>query len=103
MTDNAGTSVPPDYLTAPVTSPPLSVSLNKPEFQNVFVEPEKPSLKPVAKVAAVGVGGVILVIVVGILSGIAPDTFKDLGIWAPVVTAAITALATFLSGYIKKA
>ena len=64
---------------------------------------ETASLKPVAKVAAAGVGGIVLVIVVGVLSGIAPDTFKDLGIWAPVVTAAVTALAAFLSGYIKKA
>ena len=62
----------------------------------------QPSLKPVAKVAAVGAGGVALVIIVAILSGIAPDTFSGLGVWGPVVTAAVTALAAFLSGYIKK-
>ena len=64
---------------------------------------EKPSIKPVPKVAAVGVGGVALVVVVAILSGIAPGTFDSLGVWGPVVTAAVTALALFLSGYIKKA
>ena len=72
----------------------------QPEPEHLAVQP---SLKPVAKVAAAGAGGVALVIIVGVLSGIAPDTFKDLGIWAPVVTAAVTALAAFLSGYIKKA
>lgn len=63
---------------------------------------EQPSLKPVAKVAAAGAGGVALVIVVAILSGIAPGTFSGLGVWGPVVTAAVTALAAFLSGYLKK-
>lgn len=63
----------------------------------------QPSLKPVAKVAATGVGGIALVIVVAILSGIAPDTFNELGIWGPVVAAAITALAAFISGYVKRA
>ena len=63
---------------------------------------ESPSAKPVAKVAAVGVSGVILVIVVAILSGIAPGTFDGLGVWGPVVSAAVTALALFISGYVKK-
>lgn len=62
----------------------------------------QPSLKPVTKVAAAGAGGVALVIVVAILSGIAPGTFSELGVWGPVVTAAVTALAAFLAGYIKK-
>lgn len=64
---------------------------------------DQPSLKPVAKVAAVGVSGVVLVIVVAILSGIAPGTFDGLGVWGPVVSAAVTALALFISGYVKKA
>lgn len=58
--------------------------------------------KPIKKVAAVGVGGVLLVIAVGILGGIAPGTFDGLGVWGPVVTAAVTSLALFLAGYIKK-
>ena len=62
----------------------------------------QPTLKPVAKVAAAGVGGVALVIVVAILSGIAPGTFDELGVWGPVVAAAVTALAAFISGYVKR-
>ena len=64
---------------------------------------ESPSAKPVAKVAAVGVSGVILVIVVAILSGIAPGAFDGLGVWGPVVSTAVTALALFIYGYVKKA
>lgn len=64
---------------------------------------DQPSAKPVAKVAAAGVGGVALVIIVAILSGIAPGTFDGLGVWGPVVAAAVTALAAFISGYAKKA
>ena len=63
---------------------------------------DQPSPKPVAKVAAAGAGGVALVIVVAILSGIAPGTFNELGVWGPVVAAAVTALAAFISGYVKK-
>ena len=62
----------------------------------------RPSTKPIAKVAAAGAGDAALVIVVAILSGIAPTTFDSLGVWAPVVTAAVTAIAAFLSGYITK-
>ena len=83
MTETTGTSVPSS------TAKPQHLA--------------EPSAKPVAKVAAVGVGGVVLVVVVAILSGIAPGTFDSLGVWGPVVTAAVTALALFLSGYIKKA
>lgn len=63
---------------------------------------DQPSAKPVAKVAAVGVGGAILVVVVAILSGIAPGTFDSLGVWGPLVATAVTALALFLSGYVKR-
>ena len=64
---------------------------------------DQPSAKPVAKVAAAGAGGVALVIIVAILSGIAPGTFNELGVWGPVVAAAVTALAAFISGYAKRA
>ena len=63
---------------------------------------DQPSAKPVAKVAAAGAGGVVLVIIVAILAGIAPGTFDGLGVWGPVVAAAVTALAAFISGYVKK-
>ena len=63
----------------------------------------QPTSAPVAKVAAVGVGGAILVVVVAILSGIAPGTFDSLGVWGPLVATAVTALALFLSGYVKRA
>lgn len=64
---------------------------------------DQPSAKPVAKVAAAGAGGAALVIIVAILSGIAPGTFNELGVWGPVVAAAVTALAAFISGYGKRA
>lgn len=64
---------------------------------------DQPSAAPVAKVAAAGAGGVALVIVVAILTGIAPGTFSGLGVWGPVVAAAVTALAAFISGYVKRA
>lgn len=61
------------------------------------------SATPVPKVAAAGAGGIALVILVAILVGIAPGTFDGLGVWGPVVAAAVTALAAFISGYVKKA
>ena len=64
---------------------------------------DQPNAVPVAKVAATGVAGVVLVIVATILAGIAPGTFDGLGVWGPVVAVAVTALATFISGYVKRA
>jgi hypothetical protein len=60
------------------------------------------SKAPVKKVAAAGIGGSLVVILVAILSGISPDVFNSLGSWAPLVSAAVVALTAFLSGYIKK-
>ena len=75
-------------------------------MSHISTPPQDPNFptdtKPIKKIAAVGVGGVVLVIVVAILGGIAPGTFDSLGVWGPVVTAAVTSLALFLSGYIKK-
>lgn len=88
-----------DISTPPAAETPIPSAAPSSGPEHLAVQP---SLKPVAKVAAAGAGGVALVIVVAILSGIAPGTFSELGVWAPVVTAAVTALAAFLSGYIKK-
>ena len=102
MSNTSGKSVPPDYLTAPVTSPPPSVPLS---FTPLIFDTSsiKSNIKPVAKVTAAGIGGGALVILVAILGGIAPGTFDSLGVWGPVVASGVTALAAFVSGYIKKA
>lgn len=97
MADAVVSNDPAATFNAP-TIQPDSIPTPGPEHLAV-----QPSVKPVAKVAAAGAGGVALVIVVAILSGIAPGTFDSLGVWGPVVAAAVTAFAAFISGYVKKA
>lgn len=90
---------------------PIFDKVNKPTFGDISKpEPilgpitgeqptheEKPSLKPVAKVAAAGIAGAITVLVVFIINLIWPDVEIP-----NEVAAAFTAIVAFAAGYIKR-
>ena len=62
-----------------------------------------PSKVPVKKVAASGIVAAVLVVIVGVIAGLTPASFEPLGVWGPVIYAAVVAVGGFLAGYIKKA
>ena len=53
------------------------------------------------KVIASGVTSVLLVAVIAAIGAITPDLFAGLGVWAPVVYAAVVSVGATLAGYLK--
>ena len=53
------------------------------------------------KVIASAVTSILLVAVIAAIGAITPDLFVGLGVWAPVVYAAVVSVGATLAGYLK--
>ena len=54
------------------------------------------------KVIASAVTSILLVAVIAAIGAITPDLFAGLGVWAPVVYAAVVSVGATLAGFIKR-
>lgn len=76
---------------------------NAENIQPVADTTTKPASKELSPKVTIGtLVGFCITILGGALAAITPNTFKDFGVWGPVIFSAVSVAGMALTGYLKK-